>query len=106
MERVTIPSVEHHAKSIVGRVIYIDHFGNVITNIMENDLRPFSTTTLLVSIGAVQIRGIQTSYAAGEIGAPLALINSWGLLEIAVRNGSAAQRLDIQKGNPLYLAAT
>jgi len=105
MERLTVPPVEHRPDSLTGRVIYIDHFGNATTNITENELRPFSMDTLLVSIGAVQIRGVKTSYAAGEIGAPLAVINSWGMLEIAVRNGSAAQRLDIQIGNPLFLAA-
>jgi len=103
LERVTIPLVQRHSKGLTGNVIYIDHFGNVITNITENDLRPFSTDTLLVSIGTVHMRGIKTSYAAEEIGAPLAVINSWGMLEIAVRNGSAAQGLNIQVGNPLYL---
>jgi len=103
MERLTIPSVQRCLNGLVGHVIYIDHFGNVTTNITEDDLRPFPMDTLLVSIGAVQIRGVKTSYAAEEIGAPLAIINSWGRLEIAVRNGSAAQDLNIQVGNLLSL---
>lgn len=105
MERLTLPSVEHHAGGLTGNVIYIDHFGNIITNITEADLRLFPMDTLLVSIGGMQIRGIQSSYAAVEVGAPVALINSWRLMEIAVRNGSAAQRLAIHPGHPVYLSS-
>jgi hypothetical protein len=106
MKRLTLPSVEYRANSLTGNVIYIDHFGNVITNITDADARLFSTDTLLVSIGGMQIRGIQSSYAAVEVGAPLAIINSWGLMEIAVRNGSAAQRLAIHLGHPVHLSST
>jgi len=96
LQRLRLPAIEREGATLVGRVIYIDHFGNVITNVTEADLRPFSRGTLLVSIGRVQIRGIATSYAAVGAGAPVALINSWGMLEIAVRNGSAAQRFGMQ----------
>jgi len=87
-------------------VIYIDHFGNLITNITEVDLRPFSSKSLLVSINTVRIHGVVASYATVEIGALAALINSWGMLEIAVRNGSAAQRLGVRPGQPVYLTPT
>jgi hypothetical protein len=106
MERLTLPLVEHRASGLTGSVLYIDHFGNAITNITEADVRLFSTDTLLVSIGDMQIRGIQPSYTAVEVGAPVALINSWGLVEIAVRNGSAAQHLTIHLGHPIHLSST
>jgi S-adenosylmethionine hydrolase len=84
-------------------VIYIDHFGNLITNITEADLQPFSKESLLVSIDTMRIQGVVASYAAVETGALAALINSWGMLEIAVRNGSAAQRFGIAAGHPVHL---
>lgn len=103
IERLTLPPVEQVATGLAGSVIYIDHFGNAITNIAEADLRPFSMETLFVSIGAVQLCGIRSSYAAVAVEAPLAIINSWGMLEIAVRNGSAAQRFDLHVGHPVHL---
>ncbi len=106
MERLRLPSVEREGTRLVGRVIYIDHFGNLITNVTEADLRPFSRENLLVSIDGVQIRGVATSYASVAVGAPVALIDSWGMLEIAVRNGSAAQRFDIQLEHPVHLIPT
>jgi hypothetical protein len=107
MERITLPPIERQANGLTGSVIYTDHFGNLITNITEADLHPFSRENLLVSIGSsVQIHGVVVSYAAVEIGAPIALINSWGMLEIAVRNGSAAQRFGVLPGQPVHLTPT
>jgi hypothetical protein len=87
-------------------VIYIDHFGNLITNITETDLQPFPKENLLVSIDNVRIQSVAASYAAVEIGAPAAVINSWGMLEVAVRNGSAAQRFGVSSGHPVRLTLT
>jgi S-adenosylmethionine hydrolase len=105
MEQLVLPPVEPHASGFTGQVIYIDHFGNATTNITETILRPFPKDTLLVSIGdAVQIRGVETSYATVAVGAPVMLMNSWGRLEIAIRNGSAAQRFGILPGQHISLA--
>jgi S-adenosylmethionine hydrolase len=106
LERLRLPAIEREGTTLVGRVIYIDHFGNVTTNVTEVDLRPFSRETLLVSIDRVQIRGVANSYASAGVGAPVALINSWGMLEIAVRNGSAAQRFGIQLEQPVHVIPT
>ena len=102
-ELLTLPQIDQYANRLTGSVIHIDHFGNATTNITAGDLRPFSMDTLLVSMNAVQIHGLVSSYAAVAIGAPAALINSWGLLEVAVRNGSAAQRFNLQVGQPITL---
>lgn len=106
MERLTLSGVECSETGLTGSVIYIDHFGNLITNISEADLRPFSKEDLLVSIEAVRIHGVVATYAAVEIGVSAALINSWGMLEIAVRNGSAARRFGVLLGQPVHLTPT
>jgi len=105
MERLTLPKVEYHETGLSGSVISIDHFGNLITNITEADLQPFSKENLLVSINTMRIQGVVASYAAVETGAPAALINSWGRLEIAVRNGSAAQHCGVLAGHPVHLTS-
>jgi S-adenosylmethionine hydrolase len=106
MEQLSLPPVARQPNGLVGRVIYIDHFGNVVTNIAEADLRPFSKESLLVSINPVQIDGVNATYAAVEIDAPVAVINSWGMLEVAVRNGSAAQRFAVQVGQRVQCVVT
>jgi S-adenosyl-L-methionine hydrolase (adenosine-forming) len=101
MERLALPPVEHAPPKITGSVIAIDRFGNLVTNIAADDVLPFPRDRLSVSIGPVQIYGLVPSYAAVSVGTVAALINSWGMLEIAVRNGSAARRLGVQRGSPV-----
>lgn len=105
MERLTLPPAARGAAGLNGSVMYIDRFGNVVTNLTEADLRPFPKESLLVSIGPVRVHGVVATYAAVEVGALAALINSWGMLEIAVRNGSAAQQLGAQFGQPVQVTA-
>jgi S-adenosylmethionine hydrolase len=81
-----------HADAIEGRVIAVDRFGNLITNIAAGLLRALGALeTLEVKLGTLRLVGVQAAYGAVPAGEPLALINSAGLLEIAVTNGSAVQ---------------
>ncbi|HLV98326.1 MAG TPA: SAM-dependent chlorinase/fluorinase [Ktedonobacterales bacterium] len=85
---------------IEGRVISIDHFGNLVSNIAAGLLPTLGPLeTLQISLGTQQLRGIHSTYATTPQGAPLALINSAGLLEIAIREGSAAQRFGARVGD-------
>ncbi len=70
------------------QVIMIDRFGNLITNV---------TKPADVEIGGKLIKAGGTYSDVAE-GALLTLINSDGLLEIAVRNGSAAETLGVSRG--------
>lgn len=98
IEQLTLPVVERTDSQLTGQVIAIDHFGNLITNITEADLLPFSRETLSVSIGKIQIHGIVPTYVTVPVGSFAALLNSWGMLEITVRNGSAVQQLQTSRG--------
>ncbi len=82
------------ASGTSGAVIYVDRFGNLITNVPER-LAPVGTASC-ISIAGRQIDGIQRTYGDGQ--APVALIGSWGLLEIAVPGASAAAALDAGAG--------
>ncbi len=98
IEQLSLPVVVRTESQLTGSVIAIDRFGNLTTNITEADLLPFPRETLSVSIGPVQIQGLASTYAAVALGTTVAVINSWGMLEIAVRNGSAAQQLRMLVG--------
>jgi S-adenosyl-L-methionine hydrolase (adenosine-forming) len=80
-------------------VIHVDRFGNLVCNVERADLNDFRDSRVSISIGAVTIAEISSHYAAVREGKPLALWNSWGRLEIAVRNGSAARQIRARMGD-------
>ncbi len=79
---------------LVGRVLHIDHFGNLISNIRSGDL-PAGTAT--VGIGKHRIRGLSGFYAHTR--GLSAIIVSSGYLEISLKNGSAAEFLGAKVGH-------
>jgi len=91
-----IPQPEHRGQGIEGQVIYVDRFGNLTTNIEEEMLnRPVKAIT----VGNVVIKGVFRYFSEAGEREPLALINSFGLLEIAVNLGNASALLDLGKGD-------
>ncbi|MEJ2717552.1 MAG: SAM-dependent chlorinase/fluorinase [Deltaproteobacteria bacterium] len=92
---LSIPAVKELSSGIEGEVIHVDRFGNLVSNIEASMLdRPVEKVTA----GKVEMRGISTCFSEGKIGEPLALINSFGHLEIAVNQGDASRVLDIGPG--------
>lgn len=82
--------------SLVGHILHIDGFGNLITNIRGDSLPP-EKQTLAIEVGGQLIRGLSRTYGEGK--GLLALIGSSSYLEIAVRGGSAGALLDARVGN-------
>jgi S-adenosylmethionine hydrolase len=80
-----------------GQVVYIDHFGNAVTNVNAELLseRP----GIKVLVGEQDLGPVRRTYSDVADGHPLTLIDSSGMLEIAVRNASAAQTLGIRVGD-------
>jgi len=84
-----------------GRVIHIDHFGNATTNIRQEVLRKLPAAN--VKINRRIIGKLRKTYWDVAPGKPLALIGSSGLLEIAVRDGSAKDDLKVRVGDEVVL---
>ncbi len=101
MEKLCVPLPRQEKTQVVGEVIYIDHFGNLITNIPEHAFLPFPRDRLFINIGQTQIRGLSFTYTAVTEGEFVAVVNSWGYLEIAARNDSAAGRTGSSVGEPV-----
>jgi S-adenosylmethionine hydrolase len=83
--------------AIGGQVIFVDRFGNLITNIPAGELPP--PDVLFVGPRRVRrrFRWVKT-YADAAPGALVALPSSNGLLEVAVAQGNAARKLDAAVG--------
>lgn len=98
-----LPQLTTDDTSIVGEVIYIDHFGNAITNIRRENLPSAKPRILRLLAGGREIAGVVETYEDVAHGAALALIDSAGLLEIAIRDGRAARELDLHRGSPVVV---
>lgn len=90
--------------TIVGQIIHVDRFGNLITSIMSKDLTDHLLLgEAIITIKGQSIRGIANHYAEGAPGKLLALIGSSDHLEIAVSGGSASQTLGAKVGDEVLL---
>jgi S-adenosyl-L-methionine hydrolase (adenosine-forming) len=92
------PTVE--PRSISGVVISIDHFGNLITNIDGSLIERFRLP--LVHAGNHSFPLLRT-YGDTRPGEYLALVNSFGVLEIARAEESAAEGLGLSRGAPVIV---
>jgi S-adenosylmethionine hydrolase len=101
-QHMVFPLVEFAGDTLAGRVIHIDRFGNLITNITQSVLLGLlgglDPSRALVSMGERSVRGLVDHYAQGKPGELVALVGSNGLLELAVREGNAAQRFGVEIG--------
>jgi S-adenosyl-L-methionine hydrolase (adenosine-forming) len=84
-----------------GTIIHIDHFGNATTNIRQDALR--EKPAVNVRVNRRTIGKVRRTYWDVAPGKPLALIGSSGLLEIAVRDGSAHDDLKVRVGDEVVL---
>jgi len=83
-----------------GEVLYSDRFGNLVTNLHEDDIRQLAggRGALEVRAGESIIPGLSTSYAAERAGILLAVVGSTGFLEVALNLGSAREFLGLEIG--------
>lgn len=81
---------------MAGKIIHIDRFGNLVTNIHESDLR--GETVVKVEAGGFPLGPIRRSYAEVPQGKPLALMGGAGYLEVAYNGDRADRRLDFGPG--------
>lgn len=94
--RAPLPQPKTTAENLTGEVLLVDRFGNLITNITEADLEKAfrdERAGLQISLGSTSLTGIAGTYRDGAPGKPLALIGSYGHLEIAIPMGNAAESL-------------
>jgi hypothetical protein len=81
-----------------GKVVMTDHFGNLITNISQQDLILDRYCSTQIDIKDVSIQGISKNYMQVQKGRLLAIIGSKGLLEISISSGNAKLELGVEIG--------
>ena len=109
--KLAIPERTLTAGGIVGCIQYIDHFGNLITNIPATDVQG---KTWVIAVGDSPIEALRDTegllrqqqsvdriilssetYSDGELGDIVALVGSHGWVEIAVNGGNAQSTLQL-----------
>jgi len=90
---------------ITGRIIHIDRFGNLITNIDEGLLKKvFKNRIFEVEVCDNIIKRFVPSYTNAKQGEPIGLIGSSGLMEIAMREKNASIELGIKRGDVVIVS--
>lgn len=93
---------------LTSEVLYVDDFGNVVTNISEEDLNRISVkqeASLLLRVERKVLR-LRYSSAYGDVGVNelLTVIGGHGYLEIAMNQGNAAKKLKVKVGTRVRIA--
>jgi S-adenosylmethionine hydrolase len=96
-------------KAVEAHILYIDRFGNCITDLRETEFerwqREKGRRDIVVRAGEALIRGLSQAYGEAPAGKPLALFSSSGRLEIALNQGSAARLLRLSVGDAVKIVA-
>jgi S-adenosyl-L-methionine hydrolase (adenosine-forming) len=91
------PTVDGH---VTGLVMTIDHFGNLITNIDAVLVRRFRAPRVFAGNHTFALKRTYGDVRPGEY---LALVNSFGVIEIARAEQSAADGLGLSRGAPVMV---
>lgn len=87
-----------------GIIVAVDHFGNAASNIRGAQLLALGHPQTALQVTCAGFVGaIVDHYAQVPVGQALALIDSRQRLEIAIREGDAAQRLQLAPGTPIIV---
>lgn len=87
------PAVTEH--QVVGEVLRVDRFGNLMTNIDRRTFERFAGGGIEIAAGTHAVDKVVATYAEAEAGSVCAVFGSTERLEIAVTGGSAAERLGL-----------
>jgi S-adenosylmethionine hydrolase len=87
--------------SLIGHILHVDHFGNLITDIKNSDL-PGKAEELIIEIAGYRIQGLSSYYAQEEEGL-IAILGSGGCIEIALRDENACNFLGAWVGDEVIV---
>lgn len=96
--RINWPQPRMTARTIIGEIVYIDHFGNLISNISQAQIEAGKIGRPEIRVGEHLIRNLLANYSEGKADALHALINSNGMLELFLKERSACECLKIGVG--------
>ena len=121
LKSLPMPELSTQGNMVTGEILHIDHFGNIVTSIgllkwvssermtlvprfgESRTPVPIYAPDAIISVHDETVTGIQHAYHEGVRGELMMLASSNDFLEIAINQGSAAQRLDVRPGDLVTL---
>ena len=98
--------IEKDADSVIGEVLNIDGFGNIITNMTQKDLADNAIETINVQLPQATLKlKFAKTYAEAKQQQPITLVGSHGFLEIALNQGDAAKKFNVKVGEKIVVTA-
>ncbi len=95
-----IPNLLKRENHVIGEIMYVDKFGNMISNITKDDLPPVDENRKLKCIvGDGNIAAFAESYSAGK--GLSAIISGFETVEVFINQGNAAAQFSNPVGMPL-----
>ena len=93
---------------LVGEVLHVDNFGNIITNIGEKEIASIRTKDVVnVELSNKKWKlKLCKAYGEAKPQEPLALIGSHNYLEIAINQGNAAAEFKTKPGDKIKISLT
>lgn len=88
-----------------GQIMYIDRFGNLITNITKGHIKDLRVLPkcLETTIGRKKIVGLCKTYTDVKAGEPLLLFGSTGFLEVSINRGNAQEYFKVDQGRTINI---
>jgi S-adenosyl-L-methionine hydrolase (adenosine-forming) len=92
--KIPMPRPKPKGHKLIGTVLRIDKFGNIITNLQRGDL----ASDFRIRVAGLDITRLRATFSEAEPGEFFALEGSTGFIELALNQGSAADRLKVRRG--------
>jgi S-adenosylmethionine hydrolase len=91
---------------LVGEVLHVDNFGNIITNIGEKEIARIRMKDVVnVELPNQKLRlKLCKAYGEAKTQEPLALIGSHNYLEMAINQGNAAEKFKVSPGDKIKIS--
>ncbi|HKI95407.1 MAG TPA: SAM-dependent chlorinase/fluorinase [Gemmatimonadales bacterium] len=91
--RPVVSRVRHDDDVVIGHVLHVDQFGNLVTDLPVPD-----RTDIVLHVGGRDVTPIRRTFGDVAFGELVAYVGSAGTIEVAVRDGSAARMLGLGRG--------
>ena len=105
--QLSVPTPQITDKAVIGHIIWIDSFGNLVTDISHEILESLEgRDRVVIHAGSATIGRLNRSYAESAVGEVLAIVGSFNRLEISINQGNAAQVLGLKRGDRVTICMT
>jgi len=94
-------TVEHEKGGVTCRILHVDSFGNIITNLKKTDL-PSENLNIKIQDTELKLK-LRKTYGETKPKEAMALMGSHGFLEIAVNRGNAAEKYKAKMGTEITI---